>query len=58
MPFPLIHNDIWGPSTVHNIYGACWFVSSMDDCTQSVLGFSLKTKTRSPFHLSKKFSSW
>lgn len=33
-PFNLIHNDIWGPSTLRNIFGACWFVSLIDDCTR------------------------
>ena len=26
-PFPLIQNDIWGPSTIPNVYRARWFVS-------------------------------
>ena len=34
IPFALIHSDIWGPSTVHNVSGARWFVSFIDDCTR------------------------
>ena len=36
-PFYLIHNDIWGPSPILNIFGACWFVSFIDDCTRGLL---------------------
>ena len=33
-PFDLIHSDIWGPSTILNIFGARWFVTFINDCTQ------------------------
>ena len=33
VPFSVIHSDIWGPSTISNIFGAHWFVSFIDDCT-------------------------
>ena len=29
----MIHSDIWGPSTIPNVFGARWFVSLIDDCT-------------------------
>ena len=33
VPFSLIHSDIWGPSTILNVFGARWFVSFINDCT-------------------------
>ena len=33
-PFSLIHTDVWGPSTVPNVFGAHWFVLFIDDCTR------------------------
>ena len=44
-PFTLIHSDIWGPSTVPNIFGARWFVSFIDDCTRVSWVFLLKQKS-------------
>ena len=32
-PFHLTHSDIWGPSTIPNVFGAHLFVSLIDDCT-------------------------
>ena len=31
LPFTLIHSDIWRPSTIPTISGACWFISFVDD---------------------------
>ena len=31
--FTLVHNDIWGPTTIPNILSFRWFVSFIDDCT-------------------------
>ena len=42
--FHLIHSDIWGPLTILNVYGARWFVSLIDDCTQVIWIFLLKQK--------------
>ena len=44
-PFHLIHSDIWGPSTIPNVYGARWFVSLIDDCTRVTWIFLLKQKS-------------
>ena len=44
-PFHLIHSDIWGPSTIPNVFGACWFVSLIDDCTRVIWIFLLKQKS-------------
>ena len=44
-PFSLIHNDIWGPTTVPNISGAKWFVSFIDDCTRVSWVYLLKNKS-------------
>ena len=44
-PFDLIHKDIWGPSIIPNISGACWFVTFIDDCTQITWIFFLKSKS-------------
>ena len=44
-PFHLIQNDIWGPSTRPNVFGAHWFVSLIDDCTQVTWIFLLKQKS-------------
>ena len=44
-PFHLIHSDIWGPSTITNVYGARWFVSLIDDCTRVTWIFLLKLKS-------------
>ena len=42
--FHLIHCDIWGPSTIPNVFRARWFVSLIDDCTQGTWIFLLKQK--------------
>ena len=42
--FHLIHSDIWGPSTIPNVFRACWFVSLIDDCTRVTWIFLLKQK--------------
>ena len=44
-PFHLIHSDIWGPSTIPIVFGACWFVSLIDDCTRVTWIFFLKQKS-------------
>ena len=44
-PFHLIHSDIWGPSTIPNVFGVCWFVSLIDDCTRVTWIFLLKQKS-------------
>jgi len=44
--FYLIHSDVWGPSSVPNISGACWFVIFVDDCTRVVWLYLLKTKSK------------
>ncbi|RVW75295.1 Retrovirus-related Pol polyprotein from transposon TNT 1-94 [Vitis vinifera] len=44
-PFHLIHSDIWGPSTIPNVFGARWFVSLIDDCTRVTWIFLLKQKS-------------
>ena len=44
-PFHLIHSDIWGPSTIPNVFGARWFVSLIDDCTWVTWIFLLKQKS-------------
>ena len=44
-PFHLIHSDIWGPSTIPNVFGAHWFVSLIDDCTRVTWIFLLKQKS-------------
>ena len=49
MPFTLIHSDVWGPSTVHNIFGARWFVSFIDNCTRVSWVFLLKQKSNVNF---------
>ena len=49
MPFTLIHSDVWGPSTVHNIFGAHWFVSFIDNCTRVSWVFLLKQKSNVNF---------
>ena len=43
-PFFLIHNDIWGPSTIPNISGFKWFVTFIDDCTRVSWIYLLKNK--------------
>ena len=43
--FHLIHSNIWGPSTIPNVSGACWFVSLIDDCTWVTWIFPLKQKS-------------
>ena len=42
--FHLIHSDIWGPSTIPNVFGPRWFVSLIDDCTLVTWIFLLKQK--------------
>ena len=44
-PFFLIHNDIWGPSTIPNILGSRWFVAFMNDCTRVSWIYLLKNKS-------------
>ncbi|KAJ9690830.1 hypothetical protein PVL29_013135 [Vitis rotundifolia] len=44
-PFHLIHSDIWGPSTVPNVFGVRWFVSLIDDCTRVTWIFFFKQKS-------------
>ena len=44
-PFSIIHSDIWGPSPVHNISGARWFVSLFDDHTRVTWVFLMKEKS-------------
>jgi len=43
-PFDLLHSDIWGPSTILNIFGARWFVTLIDDCSRVTWTFLLKHK--------------
>ena len=43
--FHLIHSDIWGPSTMSNVYEARWFVSLIDDCTRVTWIFLLEQKS-------------
>lgn len=45
IPFILIHSDIWGPSAVPNISGACWSASFIEDCTCMMRIFLLKNKS-------------
>ena len=40
----MIHSDIWGPSTIPNIFGSHWFVSLIDDCTRVTWIFLIKQK--------------
>ncbi|KAI3465187.1 hypothetical protein Pfo_021850 [Paulownia fortunei] len=51
VPFSLIHSGIWGPSPIPNIFGACWFVSLIDDCTRISWIFLLKNKSDVSFVL-------
>ena len=50
-PFHLIHSDIWCPSPIPNIYGACCFVSFIDDCPRVSQIFLLKHKSDVSFVL-------
>ena len=43
-PFHLIHSDIWGLSTIPNVFGARWFVSLIDNYTRVTWFFLLKQK--------------
>ena len=47
--FSVIHSDIWGPSTISNIFGAHWFVSFIDDCTWVTWLYLLKKQIRVEF---------
>ena len=29
--FYLVHINVWGPSPIQNVSGACWFVTFIDD---------------------------
>ena len=42
--FSLFLSDIWGPSTIPNIFGARWFVSFIEDCTQVTWIYLLRNK--------------
>jgi len=33
VPFALFHMDVWGPSSIPNLYGAYWFVMFINDYT-------------------------
>ena len=61
-PFYLIHTDVWGPSTLQNVSGACWFLTFIDDCTRVTWVFLLKQKSDvssgSTFFLHGKKSVW
>ena len=43
-PFFLIHNGIWGPSTIPNISGSRWFVTFIDGCTRVSWIYLLENK--------------
>ena len=43
-PLFLIHNDIWGPSTIPNILGSRWFVT-FNDCRRVSWIYLLKNKS-------------
>ena len=43
-PIFLIHNDIWGPSTILNISGSRWFVPFIDDYSRVSWTYLLKNK--------------
>lgn len=43
-PFNLVHNDIWGPYDIYDIFRVRLFVSFIDDCTKVSWLFLLKTK--------------
>lgn len=45
LPFYLIHSDIWGPSTIPNVFGIRWFVSFINDCTLVTWLFLLEHKS-------------
>ena len=36
---------MWGPSTLQNVSGACWFLTFIDDCTRVTWVFLLKQKS-------------
>ncbi|RVW88140.1 Retrovirus-related Pol polyprotein from transposon RE1 [Vitis vinifera] len=44
-------SDIWGPSRVHNISGARWFVSFVDDHTRVTWVFLMKEKSEGYFNV-------
>ena len=44
-PFHLIHSHIWGPLTIPDVSGACWFISLIDDGTRVTWIFLLKQKS-------------
>ena len=39
-----MHSDIWGCSTIPNVFGTHWFVFLIDDCTWLTWIFLLKHK--------------
>jgi len=43
--FYFVHTDIWGPTPVHNISGATWFVTFINDCTRVTWVYLLKKKS-------------
>lgn len=45
VPFLLINYDIWGPSRIHNVLRATWFVTFINDCTRMASVFLLKQKS-------------
>ena len=43
--FSPIHTDVWGPSQVSCHSGAKWFISFIDNCTQTTWIYLLKEKS-------------
>ena len=40
----MIHSNVWGPSLVSTLYGICWFVTFIDDCTHMTWLYLMKNK--------------
>lgn len=51
-PFELIHIDIWGPYRVHDINGASFFLTKVDDFSKTTWTYLLHTKGQVPFVIS------
>ena len=45
IPFSIIHSDVWGPSRIHCLSSAKWFVSFVDDCSKITWNLSLERKS-------------
>ena len=45
VPFMVIHSDVWGPTNISSLSGACWFVSFIDDHTRMTWICLLKSKS-------------